>query len=224
MNIRTRKRSVGKKKIIQKPTVSDWCEEYLNMSPRSYQKDIINSKDKITLGHWGRRTGKSTTLCNIALYEAVANNKSVVVISPNPAMRKCISDNIRRITNQSSLSPITTNRERILFGNGSIREISVSNGLAVHGLSADVILLDELEMVSVDIMHQSVMPLLISSPNNKIVCLSSKHYESTNSFKGLVDADHKYSSIRTDNPETGVTLPDENLMSTGLFNLEYLNY
>ena len=225
MNIRARKRQVGKP-VIKKDTIADWCEKNLDLNLRSYQKNIINSTNEIRLGHWGRRTGKSAALCSIAINEAFHYKKSVILLSPDTNMKKCIDSDLRTLIKLSSLKTNNTTADTITFGKGNINMYSLSGrlGNSVCGISPDVILIDEMEYISQEIIENNIMPLLISNPYNKIVCLSTKASGSENNFKGLMNIPHFYSSIKTDNSETNNILPPSYAMSHTAYNLEYTDY
>lgn len=158
-----------------------------NMELRSYQRTPLEasreSKNMSLL--WGRRSGKSVVLCSDALWWAVAKPlvtmyeqngtkqvpTNILILTPMDSQIKMLFDTLLCLCADSPfIQDMITKVRRsdvneIHFKNGSIIKgmtigISTANkGTSVRGLSADYLLIDEMDYIPRDIMEQSILPI-----------------------------------------------------------------
>jgi len=172
-----------------------WCETFLrdpnnsenNLVLKSYQKEILgvtNLYRGIVL-RWGRRLGKSLTLCAETLWQGAAkpyvsmiNGETtkpkpikVLIATPFETQIKLIWNMYLSLISDSPLlkellEKIRTSDEHLIkFTNGSTITgytigISSSNkGTSLRGLDADVLFIDEMDAIPKEIIEEVIFPI-----------------------------------------------------------------
>lgn len=170
---------------------------------RSYQYDFFESDNTYKVGHWGRRTGKTTTLAAIATEEISKDNR-VLVVTPNLGL----TSNIR----QHILGSDTVNQ------NLSVITYDGPHCAATHAISPDIIILDEYLYIDISI-RDVIAAMKASRPNMRLFALSSNN--NTYDYLGMIRPHCYYSSIPTTHPEVGIDL--SNMLEYN-FNQEFIDY
>jgi len=159
-----------------------WCETFL-VNPNHPERPLklydyqvagmrFKDKGKKALFRWGRRTGKSTTLAGIAIWwAATKSNQTIIVVSGRAPHVMEIFDKINSLVGSNSelqksfVSKTKTPYFRYNLSNGSsIRGFvggvgKAATGDMVRGQSADLLIIDESDLIGKDALENSIMPI-----------------------------------------------------------------
>lgn len=165
----------------------------LPLDLRAYQAEALDNSrnNQRTVLRWGRRTGKSVVLCADTLYHAavmplvamIEEGKDrpiplkILVLTPMDSQIKMLFDTMLSLCADSPfLEGLITKVRRsdvseIHFSNGSVIKgmtigvSSGSKGTSIRGMSADYMLIDEMDFIPRAIWEQVVLP--IANTNTK---------------------------------------------------------
>lgn len=173
--------------------------EVTGVNLRSYQRVFFDAPDRIRIGVWGRRTGKTTVLNAIANTEAY-NDRSVLYLVPNSAM-------------------LLHARNNLINYNNNIRLV-VANDRSIRGQQPSTLIIDDYQYMKGEIID-ALLPI-IDNPNCRVAAISTNNgHDHLNHLR-----DHSFfSSIPTSHPEVGIDLTQAfEQMSSVIIQQEFLEY
>lgn len=159
-----------------------WCETFL-VNPNHPERPLklydyqiagmrFTNKGKKAVFRWGRRTGKSTTLAAISIWWAATKaNQTIIIVSGRAPHVMEIFDKINSLIGpdtelqKSIVSKTKTPYFRYNLSNGSsIRGFvggvgKAATGDMVRGQSADLLIIDESDLIGKDALENSIMPI-----------------------------------------------------------------
>lgn len=159
---------------IDDNSVIGWFNERGPFTLRNYQEEFLRDKSRITIGHWGRRTGKSTTLCLLAVYTAHVKSQNVVIVTPNRDIRDTIVNTCQNLSSRLGTDILRVREGELIYANGSRITVSSYSSTArtVCGVSAGLAIIDEFHFINEDVL-QCIIPLISCNGDSRLVMLSS---------------------------------------------------
>lgn len=174
-------RDINKDKYIlpNNKSILGWCERNLPITLPEYQKEILKDQSRLVIGHWGRRTGKSTICAVQAVYAAAIQNKDVVVVTHNREGAECFTHYASNLAVRTNTAyNLVIRHDALHFHNGSKILVVPYQGLlrSVCGVSADLVIIDEFHFIKSDVLDV-VIPLIASNGNSRLLMLSTASRE-----------------------------------------------
>lgn len=175
--------------------------EVTGVELRSYQRAFFDATERIRIGTWGRRTGKTVVLNSIANTEAY-NGRRVLYLVSNDNARLWIRNEVVNYNNCITLS--------------------VASATSICAQWPSTLILDEYQYMDGNILD-ALTPIM-DNPSCRIVALSTNN--GNDHLQHLRERDDSFfSSIPTTHPEVGIDLSTIiPTISSQVAQQEFLNY
>jgi len=170
-------REINKEKytIPDDKSILGWCDKSLPLTLREHQQEFLKDQSRVVIGHWGRRTGKSTTCAIQAVYAAAIQGKDVIVVTHNiEAKERFIHDASNLAVRTNTAYNLVIRSDSLHFHNGSRVIVTSYRGTAnsVCGVTADLVIIDEFHFIKSDVLDM-VIPIIASNGNSRLLMLST---------------------------------------------------
>lgn len=194
---RERERWEAERKPLIVGDVVEFCLVYLHFKPYAYQEKFLRDNNQFVLARWSRQSGKSHTIAALCLYLVLSQSHRRVVILA-PSLRQS-----RRMIAKISffLSGMETNflsgrpyKTRLEFINGSSIEALPNSPETVRGITADLVLVDELSFVLNDEDLYDAVVYMLGTTNGRFIAASTPGSRDSLFYKMCTD-DKKFGNF-----------------------------
>jgi hypothetical protein len=194
---RDRERQEAETKPLISGDVVQFCVNDLHFVPFSYQERFLRDTNQFVLARWSRQSGKSHTIAALCLYLVLSQSfRRVVILAPS------LRQSRRMIAKVSFfLSGMDTNflagrpfKTRLEFINGSSIEALPNSPETVRGLTADMVLVDELSFVLNDEDLYDAVVYMLGTTNGRFIAASTPGSRDSLFYKMCTD-DRKFGNF-----------------------------
>src|SRR3990167_9192524 len=167
--------------IGTKLTPTEFAKFYFEFGPTDYQMKAMDDLSKRKVLRWGRQCGKSTVTALEALYEAMWNdNSTILILAPTQNQSNELFEKIKGFIQTSRLKlpelAITdlieseTARKITLWNGSRIVSLTVGKeGRSVRGYSPQAIIVDEAAFIQDDKVWSAILPMLAVTKGRLII-------------------------------------------------------
>src|SRR5712692_6514606 len=177
--------------------VVEFCLVYLHYKPYAYQEKFLRDTNQFVLARWSRQSGKSHTIAALCLYLVLSQSfRRVVILAPS--LRQS-----RRMIAKVSLFLSKMDRDflagrpfktRLEFMNGSSIEALPNSPETVRGLTADMVLVDEISFVLNDEDLYDAVVYMLGTTNGRFIAASTPGSRDSLFYKMCTD-DRKFGNF-----------------------------